>query len=59
MSFKEARETKNLTQQDAATALGVKRSTVSMWETGQSLPRAEMLLKIAKLYGCSISDLLN
>ena len=59
MAFKNAREKIGMTQQAAAAELGVDRTTITKWETGKSLPRAEMLLKIAKLYGCSISDLLN
>lgn len=59
MGFKKTREQSGLTQKQVADALGVTQSAVSLWETGQSLPRAEMLIKIAKLYGCSISDLLN
>lgn len=59
MAFKNAREKIGMTQQAAADELGVDRTTITKWETGKSLPRAEMLIKIAKLYGCSISDLLN
>lgn len=58
MSFKKARESRKLTQQAAADMLNVKRSTVAMWETGQSLPRAELLPLIAETYECEIVDLL-
>ena len=30
-----------------------------MWETGESLPRAEVLLKLSKIFGCSIDEILH
>ena len=46
------------TQREVAKILGVKGSTVSKWERGLSKPRADKLPVIAKLYGCSIEELL-
>jgi len=43
-----------LKQADVAEKLGVKRSTVSKWETGISRPRTELLPKLADLYGCKL-----
>lgn len=40
-------------------ALGVSLSTVGMWESGKNDPRANMLPKIANLYGCTVDDLLG
>lgn len=57
MNLKTLRESKNLTQDDISKALGVGRTTVAMWETGKSIPRAALLPKIAKILGCSIDDL--
>ena len=48
-----------LTQLDIAKLLGLERSTVAKWETGQSLPRAELLPKLAGILGCSVDDLLK
>ena len=59
MRFKEYRESVGLTQEEAAKALGVARSTVAMWECGASLPTADKLKAIASLYECTIEDLLN
>lgn len=59
MDFKKARESAGLTQQAAADLFGVKRTTVAMWETGKSLPRAELLPLIARTYDCEISELLG
>lgn len=46
------------TQREVAKILGVKESTVSKWERGASKPRADKLPTIAKLYGCTIEELL-
>ena len=46
------------TQREVAAVLGVKESAVSKWERGLSKPRADRLPMIAKLYGCSIEELL-
>lgn len=46
------------TQREVAQALGVKESAVSKWERGLAKPRADKLPQIAKLYGCTIEELL-
>lgn len=56
-SIKELRTKLNMTQIEMAECLGVRQSTVAMWESGKNMPRADMLLKIARLLGCSIDDL--
>ena len=48
-----------LTQSMAAKSLGVRQSTISMWETGSVLPRADKLPQLAVLYGCTIDELLR
>jgi Predicted transcriptional regulators len=57
--FKALRKESGFTQTDIAVELGIKTSTVSMWETGDSLPRADKLSKLAKLFGCTVDDLLK
>lgn len=46
-----------LTQSELALKLGVKQTTVAMWETDASYPRAELLPLIARELGCTIDDL--
>lgn len=46
-----------ISQDELAKLLGVTRSTVAMWETGKSFPRADMLPQLAKILGCTIDDL--
>lgn len=49
---------KNLSQEDLAARLGIDRTTVTKWETGESLPRAEKLPRIAAILGCTVDELL-
>lgn len=53
------RKSKNLTQEQLANKIGVKRTTVSMWESGESSPRATLLPKIADVLGCTVDELLR
>ena len=56
-NIRQCRERQGLTQQEVAAALHVEQSSVSMWETGKTTPRADMLPRIAKLLGCTVGDL--
>ena len=46
------------TQSEVARILGVVPSAVSKWERGLAKPRADKLVEIAKLYGCTVDELL-
>lgn len=59
ISAKKMRERAKLTQQAVADELGTDRSTVAKWETGAALPRADKLLALARLYGCTVEALLE
>ncbi len=58
-NLKALRKQKGLTQEDLAIRLNVVRQTVSKWESGRSVPDADILLKIADVLDVSISDLLG
>jgi DNA-binding XRE family transcriptional regulator len=58
-NLKKLRKKANLTQSAAAEILGVRQSTIAMWETGQCMPRMKMLNKIADTYKCDVSDIVN
>ena len=47
-----------MSQQELAQELGVDQSTVSLWESGKTMPRANLLPKVAKLLGCTVDELL-
>lgn len=53
------RKEKNLTQEQFAELLNVSRQSVSKWENGISFPDTEKLIRISKLFSCSLDYLLK
>lgn len=58
MNFVSARKRAGLTQIEVAEKLGVTPAAVCMWESGKAKPRANLLPVLAKLYGCTIDELM-
>ncbi len=56
-NIKTFRDKLRMTQKQLAELLGVSRESVAMWETGKSMPRADMLPQIAAVLGCTIDEL--
>ena len=63
MTFKEKlvilRKSKNLTQDEFASAVGVTRQAVYKWESGQSYPEVPKLLEMKQLFSITIDELLD
>ena len=59
MNYKKKREEAQLTQAQVAAHLGVGQSAVAMWETGEATPRAANLIALAKLFNCTVDELLT
>ena len=57
--LQEKRRKAGITQKQAADAIGVQQSTISMWESGNSVPTVQTLLKAAEVYGCTAAELLE
>ena len=57
--IQEKRIALGIKQGDFALSLKVDRSTVSKWETGRAMPRAELLPKIAGVLCCTVDELLK
>ena len=53
------RERAGLTQNEVALLINVDRSAIAKWETGVCMPRLTNLFKLAKLYGCTVDDLMK
>jgi len=53
------RAARNLSQGDLAEALDVSRQSVSKWETGQSVPDLDKIIKLADLFGVSVDELVR
>ena len=59
MKLKELRKQWKITQQKLSGILGVSRSTIAMWETGDNEPDHAMLVRIAEFFQVSVDDLLE
>lgn len=53
------RKQHDFTQEALAQELSISRQAVSKWETGNTIPDLETLLKLSNLYHLSINDLLE
>ncbi len=53
------RKENNYTQEQLADILNVSRQSISKWESGIAYPETEKLIKLGKLYNCSMDYLLN
>ena len=59
LNIRKIRESNELTQEQLADKLGIGRTTVTMWESGESLPRADKLKKLAEILNCTVDELLR
>ena len=58
-NLKTLRKNKGITQEELAARLNIVRQTASKWEKGQSVPDAEMLVKLADIFEVPVSQLLG
>lgn len=59
MALRELRERANLRQVDVARKLSVDQAAVSKWENGVNPPLPKYRKRLAKLYGCTVDELLK
>ena len=55
--LKKYRQLKNLTQEQVAKILSIRKEYLSMLENGTRNPSDTLKEKMSKLYGCTISDI--
>lgn len=53
------RKKRGMTQEELSEALNVSRQSVSRWEMDAAFPETDKLIKLSKLFDCSIDFLLN
>ena len=58
-NIKTLRKQKGLSQEELSVKLNVVRQTISKWEQGLSVPDAEMLISISKVFDTPVSTLLG
>lgn len=59
MILSELRKSRGLTQQALADKLGVRQTSVAMWEKGKALPRTQKLVELANILDVDIKTLLQ
>lgn len=59
MGFRSARLAAGLSVSNVMEALKVSDAAVYQWETGVTIPNGKRLPEIAKLYGCTVDELLK
>lgn len=57
ISLKAMRTDKKLTQKAVGEAVGVSKKTVGAWESGKTVPDANKIDALCKLFGCSYDDI--
>ena len=57
VSLKAMRIHAGMNQKEAAEAIQVSASTLAKWEEKKAYPDAEQLIRLCKVYGCSIDDI--
>jgi len=58
-SIRTRREERKMTQKELADLLSVSDKTISKWETGRGLPDVVALKRLAKIFGCTMDDMVN
>ena len=58
-NLKILRKNKGLSQEELSVKLHVVRQTISKWESGLSVPDAEMLINISELFETPVSEILG
>lgn len=58
-TFESLRRKNALTQADVASALNISRTAVYKWEAGKSLPLSRHLPALARIFHCTVDDLLK
>ncbi len=53
------RKSQGLSQEELGEKMFVSRQTVSQWETGQTMPSIESLIKLREIFGVSVDEILG
>ena len=54
--IKQYRKKKRLTMRQVAEELGITESCYCLYENGKRKPSFDVLVKLAKIYGCTVND---
>ena len=57
VSLKALRVNADMTQNEAAEAIGVTKKTIQNWETYATSPTASQLIRLCSVYRCGLGDI--
>lgn len=57
LRVREAREAKGITQDELSDAIGISRQSIKKWEHNQTMPKIDVLVRVANYLGCSVQSL--
>ena len=58
-NYEKLRDERGLTNYQVAKETGIGENTLSQWKQGRSTPKVDKLMKIAKLFGVPVEELLK
>ncbi len=58
-ALRNLRKQQNMTQDELAEKLGIGRTTVAMWELGESMPKSKTLRLLSEILNCTVDELLK
>ena len=58
-NLQKLRKENKMSQEQLAEKLNVSRQAVSKWESNQSYPETDKIIAIAKIFNCSMDELVN
>ncbi len=56
IKLKALRVNAEMTQDEAAKAMGVRRETIQSWESHKTFPNVAAMSKLCELYSCTMDD---
>lgn len=59
MRLREIRKQQGMTAQVLAEKLGISQGAISHYETGRRKPSIDMVVKMSKIFNCSVDDLIG
>lgn len=59
MNIEKKRKECSLTQKELATKLEVTQGAISQWEQGVVEPSLKYIVMMAKIFGCTVDELIN
>lgn len=57
--IRELRKSRQMKQEDLAKILDVSVSSISLWESGDTVPRMSQLIRMAEYFGITVSELVD